>query len=133
MANTSIEAHFQRLKHLLELEADAEKQEALREIKGRSGEAAVAAGTSLQHLVIRDEETGLGGRVMVTLGNRNQTLELPWTRMGVGSPVLLSEEGVKEAGEGWRGVVSRVSRANIQVAFAEVPETEAKRPAFRLG
>lgn len=132
MANTTIEAHFQRLKHLLELEAEAEKQEALREIKGRSGEAAVAAGTSLQHLVIRDEETGLGGRVMLTLGNRNQTLELPWTRLGVGSPVLFSEEVVKEVGEGWRGVVSRVSRANIQVAIAEYPETEAERPTFRL-
>ena len=132
MANTTIEAHFQRLKHLLELEAEAEKLEALREIKGQSGEAAVAAGTSLQHLVIRDEEAGLGGRVMVTLGSRNQTLELPWTRMGVGLPVLLSEEGVKEAGDGWRGVVSSVSRENIQVAFAEYPESESERPTFRL-
>lgn len=132
MANPSIDEHFQRLSHLLELEAEAEKQEALRDMEGRSPAAAVASGSTLINLVIRDEEAGLGGRILITFGMRNQTLDLPWTRLGTGTPVILSEEGVKSETPGWRGVVSRASRNSLQVAFSEPPESESERPTFRL-
>lgn len=122
--------HFQQLIRLLELEAEAEKQEALREMQRRSPTAAEAAGGTLTNLVIRDEDAGLGGRILLTLGKRNQTLALPWTRLGPGAPVILSEEGV--AGDGWRGIVSRVQRESIQVAFSGWPESEGERPTFRL-
>ena len=92
-------------------------------------------GYSLIHLAIREEAAGLGGRVLLTLEKRNQTLDLPWTRLGVGTPVLLSEEGTHTPGEaaaGWRGVVSRLQRDAIQVAFVQWPEPEAERPTFRL-
>ncbi len=122
--------HFQKLIQLLDLEAEAEKQQALREMQRRSPASAEAAGGTLTNLVIRDEDAGLGGRILLTLGKRNQTLALPWTRLGPGAPVILSEEGV--SGEGWRGIVSRVQRESIQVAFSAWPETESERPSFRL-
>jgi len=127
--------HFQRLLRLLELESEAEKEAALREAQQRSPAAAEAAGHSLIHLVIREEGAGLGGRVLLTLEKRNQTLALPWSRLGVGTPVLLSEEGVQTSGEAapsWRGVVSRLNRHSIEVALAQWPEPEADRPTFRL-
>ena len=40
MTNTTINQHFQRLIRLLELEAEAEKQEALRDMQRRSPAAA---------------------------------------------------------------------------------------------
>lgn len=127
-----IEEYFQRLTRLMELEAEAEKQEALREIQRLSPAGAETAGSSLINLVIRDEDAGLGGRILLTFGKRNQSLSLPWTRLGTGSPVILSEEGTAHSEEGWRGVVSRIHRDTIQVAFSQWPEPESERPTFRL-
>jgi superfamily I DNA and/or RNA helicase len=132
MPNTTVNAHFQRLIRLLELEAEAEKQEALRDMQRRSPAAAESSGSTLIHLVIRDEEAGLGGHILLTLGKRNQTLALPWTRLGTGTPVILSEEGRQSSDESWRGVVSRLSKDSLQVAFSQWPEPESERPSFRL-
>jgi len=127
--------HFQRLLRLLELESAAEKQAALHDAQRRSPAEAEAAGVSLIQLVIREEGAGLGGRVLLTLEKRNQTLPLPWTRLRVGTPVLLSEEGAAAGNAeaaSWRGVVSRLNRQSIQVALDQWPEPEAERPTFRL-
>ncbi|MEA4909189.1 MAG: AAA domain-containing protein [Anaerolineaceae bacterium] len=124
-----LEDHFQRLMRLLDLEAEAEKQEALRRVARGGGEA---AGASLAHLVIREQDAGLGGHVLLTLGLRNRSLSLPWTQLRPGSPVLLSVEGDGRATDGWRGVVSRLQGGAIQVALSQWPETEAERPTFRL-
>jgi len=132
VTNTTINQHFQRLIRLLELEAEAEKQEALRDMQRRSPVAAEASGSTLIKLIIRDEDAGLGGRILLTLGKRNQNLDLPWTRLGIGTPVILSEEGMQGEADGCRGVVSHVSKDNLQVAFSEWPEFESERPTFRL-
>lgn len=130
MSVSSAANHFQRLTRLLELEAEAEKQEALREMQRKSPAAAEAAGGALTGLVIREEDAGLGGRILLTFAKRNQTLSLPWTRLGPGAPVILSEEGA--SAEGWRGIVTRLQRESIQVAFSGWPEAESERPSFRL-
>jgi superfamily I DNA and/or RNA helicase len=127
-AEISIEKHFQRLTRLLEMEAEAEKQEALETFQRLSPAAAEATGFTLTNLVVRDEDSGFGGRILLTLGKRNQTQSLPWTRLGSGSPVILSEDGAN----GWRGVVTRLNKDSVQVAFAQWPETESERPVFRL-
>ena len=126
--------HFQRLMHLLDLEAEAEKQETLRSLEKLSPAEAEAAGDSLIQLVIREENAGLGGRILLTFGKRNENLHLPWSRIGIGSPVILSEEGLAHHAEsaGWRGIVSRMNRDSVQVAFTQEPETESERPTFRL-
>jgi ATP-dependent RNA/DNA helicase IGHMBP2 len=130
-----VKDHFQRLKHLLDLEAEAEKQETLRLLQRRSPAEAEASGNSLINLVIRDESAGLGGRFLLSLSKRSHNQPLPWTRLGVGSPVILSEEGLetgKTSAQGWRGVVSQVSRDSIQIAFQDWPEPQAENPVFRL-
>ncbi len=133
IANISPDVHFPRLIRLLELEAEAEKQAVLQDMQHRSPVAAEASGTTLLNLVIRDEAAGLGGRILLTLAKRNQSLQLPWNRLGNGSPVILSEENQPDSETGgWRGVVSRSSRDSIQVAFSQWPETEAEHPTFRL-
>ncbi|MCB0100966.1 MAG: AAA family ATPase [Anaerolineales bacterium] len=127
--------HFDKLAHFLDLEAEAEKQESLRERTRLTPAEAEASGNSLIQLVIREEDAGLGGRFLVTFGKRNQTLPLPWTRLGVGSPVLVSEErgGAASSEENvWRGIVSSVRKDSIQVAFNQLIETESERPTFRI-
>jgi len=123
--------HFRRLAALMASEANAENEQLQQQMQRLAPAAAEATGNSLIGLTIRDEVAGLGGRVLVTLGKRNQQLELPWTRLRVGSPVQLSEENLTTA-LGWRGVVSQLRRENIQVALQQWPEAQSDRPTFRL-
>jgi len=131
--NARPEEHFTRLMRLLDLEAEAEKLEAIRSLEKLSPAEAEASGSSLINLVIREEDSGLGGKILLTFGKRNENLHLPWSRIGLGSPVILSEEqtNLKDI-PSWRGIVSRSNKDTIQVAFTQWPETEADRPTFRL-
>src|SRR5437868_13309967 len=85
--------HFDRLAKLLELEAAAEAEQLAQQARQRTGPAAERSGNCLVKLVIRDEQPAFGGRVVVTLAKRDQTQSLPWNRLSVGTPVLLTEEG----------------------------------------
>ncbi len=136
--NSPVDQHFQHLARLIQLEAEAEKQEDLRAMQRHVSAGAEASGNSLVNLVIRDQDAGLGGSILLTLAKRNQNLSLPWTRLGSGTPVIFSAESPNAADQaaGWRGIVSRLQRDSIQVAFAEWPEdgllAESERPTFRL-
>lgn len=131
---TSPTEYFGNLSLLLDLEAEAEKREATRERTKLTPAAAEATGFSIVNLVIREQGYGLGGYFLLGLGKRNETLPLPWTRLGVGSPVILSEETRSSSDEenGWRGVVSAVRRDAIQIAVNQFIETESDRPTFRI-
>lgn len=139
-ANSHPEDHFQRLQRLLDLEAEAEKLEMLRAMQRASPAAAEASGSSLIELVLIEQDAGMGGRVLLTLGKRGQgptgqNTPLPWTRLRTGSPVILSEvekERPRDLAEGWRGVVSRLSQNSIQVAFSDWPELSSDRTLLRL-
>jgi ATP-dependent RNA/DNA helicase IGHMBP2 len=127
------EDHFQRLARLLDLEAEAEKQETIRSLEKLSPAEAEASGSSLINLVIREEDAGLGGKILLTFGKRNENLNLPYSRIGNGSPVILSEEGLHDKdAPSWRGIVSRAHKDVIQVAFTQWPESDSDRPTFRL-
>ncbi|MGB0388952.1 MAG: AAA domain-containing protein [Ardenticatenaceae bacterium] len=127
--NEAEEDHFQRLLRLLELEAQAEEAQTQEKMARYSAVEAERRGNTLIGLTIRDESGGLGGRVLVTLGKRNQKEPLPWTRLGVGTPVLLSQEGRKRT---WAGVVSQRREYTIQVALSQWPEAGSDRATFRL-
>ena len=126
------EDHFQRLARLLDLEAEAEKAQLLADMqRAGSDETAERTGQTLIQLVIIDEYGGLGGRILVTLAKRSQNQPLPWHRLEVGTPIILTEES-SGGDAAWRGVVSQRDRQTIQVALNAWPETETSRPTFRL-
>jgi hypothetical protein len=58
----TIYQHFHHLSRLLELETEAEKQEALRDLQHRSPAAAETSGSILINLVIREEAAGRAAR-----------------------------------------------------------------------
>ncbi len=123
--------HFGHLLRLMQIEAQAEAQQ-MRERRQRfSGADAEQTGQTLVGLVSRGEDAGLGGRVLLTLGKRNRTQPLPWTRLRVGTPVLLNEEDVTD-GPSWRGVVSQQRADSIQVAFEKWPELSDDKATLRL-
>jgi superfamily I DNA and/or RNA helicase len=122
---------FQRLMRLLDLEAAAEAEQVAARLQRRSGAAAEQAGDCLVDLAILEDSAGLGGRVILTLGKRNRTQALPWTRLEVGSPVLLSgEDG--PAGPGWRGVVCERGPRFLRVALNDLPEEGRDSPTYRV-
>lgn len=123
------EDHFQRLMRLLRLEAEAEEQRMLEYRQQHSGAEVERTGLGLVNLVIRAEDAGLGGRILITLGKRQPQQPLPWNRLTLGTPVLLSEESDTKAAS-WRGVVSHQTKTAIQVALSDWPDTD--NPTFRL-
>ncbi len=100
-----VDEFFNRLLRLMEVEAQAEAEQAALARERLTPAQAESAGNALVDLAVDDISAGLGGRLLVTLLKRNRTLELPWTRIGTGSPVLLSLHG-GNAGNG-RGTARR--------------------------
>jgi ATP-dependent RNA/DNA helicase IGHMBP2 len=111
--------HFQRFARLLDLENRAEAQRAVERRRRLKPAEAEKSGLSLIDLIIVDEEAGLGGRYLIRFAKRGRG-ELPWTRLDVGSPVLLSP--MEAAGGPWRGVVSKRLPLTLQVALDYLPD-----------
>jgi superfamily I DNA and/or RNA helicase len=115
------EDHFQRLMRLLDLEAQAEAEQARARAERLTPAEAEQLGDCLVNLVIAEENSGLGGRCLLTLVKRQRSIPLPWTRLQVGSPVLVGPEN-DPAHSGWRGVVCERGEQSLCVALAEPPE-----------
>ncbi len=124
------EDHFQRLRRLLDLESGAEAQRAAEQARRLAPPEAQKTGNTLVDLVVTDEQAGLGGRYLVQLGRRGHA-PLPWTRLGVGSPVVLSPNAAKVE-QSHRGVVCERSEESIGVALDRLPEDLADCQAWRL-
>lgn len=114
----SQDKYFQQLRRWIDLESDAERARMVERRKRRSAADAEKRGESILDLVISDHTTGLGGRFLINFIKRNRSLQLPWTRLRVGSPVLASPDREDE-GEVLSGVVSAKSSHSIQVAFED--------------
>jgi superfamily I DNA and/or RNA helicase len=124
-------AHFVHLVRLLELESAAEARQLAEQAQRQSGPQAERSGNCLVKLVVRDEAPAFGGRVVLSLGKRDLAELLPWNRLSIGTPVLLTEENVARQ-RGWRGIVCRRDTSAIDVALPQSPEPERDRPTFRL-
>ncbi len=118
--------HFAQLRTWIDMESEAERQRMAERRKRRNAADAERRGETLLDLAIIDHDTGLGGRFLVTFAKRNRTLSLPWNRLRVGSPVLLSPDGTDE-GDTVKGVVSSKTQQSIQVAFEDWPDGQRFR------
>ncbi len=125
----SAAAHFDRLKALLALEAQAEAER----IKSLSGSVAEKSGYALCGLLVRDERPAVGGRIKYMFGKRHLA-PLPFCRLQTGSPIVMTEERL--AGQPdqphFRGIVAGRDRDTIEVVFDEAPEFEAEHPIVRV-
>jgi ATP-dependent RNA/DNA helicase IGHMBP2 len=125
------EDHFQRLARLLELESEEESRQAAELARRFSGAAAERTGNSIVDLVLADEDTGLGGRYLIQLVKRRRS-PLPWTRLDVGAPVVLSPEVARNTPPGWRGVVYQRDEQSVRVALPGMLDELADYETFRL-
>ena len=123
--------HFTHFSRLLDLEAAAEARQLAEQVRKRTGPEAERGGNCLVKLVMRDETPAFGGRALVTLGKRDLSQPLPWNRLGVGTPIVLTEENV-ESQAGWRGLVARRDVQSLDIVLPQSPEPQQDRPTFRL-
>lgn len=125
------ENHFDRLLRLLDLEAAAEAEQLRVRAQRMSPTEAERTGNSLVEMALTDETAGLGGRWLMTFCKRNRTLRLPWTRLNVGSPVVVTPR-VDGNVPILRGVVSQRDERTIQVALAAPPEFDEEVDDWRI-
>ncbi|MFT7585132.1 MAG: ATP-dependent RNA/DNA helicase IGHMBP2 [Cellvibrionaceae bacterium] len=122
--------HFDKLLHWLALEATAETNVHQRNLNTGNR---LALEKSIRNLAIRSEDVGLGGKLLVTLGARNEARPLPWSRLTSGIPVILSEETPEKKGSLpaiWRGLISRINKESVEIALNRLPESDS--PTFRI-
>ena len=112
--------HLSRLSRLLDLEAQAEQEEARRRCQSDTG---TDDGSTLTALHLREAEFGLGGRLLLTLGRKNRGERLPPSRLQSGSPVLLNQTNVNRRLPSYRGVVFDRDAVTIGVAI-DPPDDE---------
>ena len=111
----SVESYFDQFYRWLDLESAAEAQELAQRRQSRSRKSAEQGGEALLDLAIQDHRSGLGGRHLLTFVKRNRTLKLPWNRLRVGSPVVVTSLDDADASP-QSGVVSARKVDSIQVA-----------------
>lgn len=123
--------HFGRLSDLLDVEAKAEQEEARRRAQAEEG-SAVGDGSTLTKLVLRDSEFGLGGRLLLTFGRKSPGEPLPPSRLGPGSPVVLSQTNVNRRMPSYRGVIYDRGTATIGVAIDPPDDDLSDEAVWRL-
>ncbi len=107
----------------MESKAEILRMEERRKIQNTSD--AEKSGETILDLVVTDHVHGLGGHQLVTFMRRNETLSMPWHRLRVGSPVVVSP--YREPGKSESGVVSRKKHDSIQVALDRWPNADRYR------
>ena len=113
--------HFQQLLRWLALEAEAEKSQSRQ----------TAVQEAYTRLILRSQDVGLGGRTLLQFSPRNEQADLPWSQLSVGSPVLLMAESSEANLPSWRGIISRLTRRTVEVAFNQPPDPD-NATTFRL-
>jgi superfamily I DNA and/or RNA helicase len=124
------DGYFERLTRLLDLEAQAEAEQARSRLERLSSVDAEKTGQCLVDLVITDESSGLGGRCLLTLTKRNRSAALPMNRLQVGTPIVVSPEKSRR-GAGQRGIVCERNEHFLRVAVGEPPD-EDEGTTFRV-
>ena len=107
----------------MESKAEIQRMEERRRIQDTAD--AEKSGETILDLVVSDYVTGLGGHQLVTFKRRNETLSMPWHRLRVGSPVLVSP--FREEGKSDTGVISGRKHDSIEVALNRCPEAQRLR------
>ena len=107
------------------MESEAERLRMTERRRRRGSGDVEKSGETLIDLVIADRKMGVGGRYIINFAKRSVGRPLPWNRLRIGSPVMVSDE----TGEGGylSGVVSGRSQTSIDVSIDQWPEGEIFR------
>ena len=127
LSSPETETHFVDMAQWLAMESQAEIERlAERRRLQQSTADAEKSGETILDLVISDFVNGLAGQQLITFRKRSANDPMPWHRLKVGSPVVVSDSKSNN-GKADTGVVSRKNRDTIQVSLGCYPEGESFR------
>lgn len=124
--------HFEQLGRWLDLEQRAEAEEAA---EWQRTAADTDSSTGLANLIVRKEDSALGGYVALTLGRRNAMQALPATQLSVGTPIRLKATDADAGGAtsaDRRGIVTRVTKTEIEVAISRPLSPDQEGSSLRI-
>ncbi|QEG24191.1 AAA domain-containing protein [Mariniblastus fucicola] len=126
LPSVEIESHFVNMVECIALESKAEVARMAERRKRTGAENVERSGETIVDLVIQDHKNGLGGRHLVQFCRRNRNRPMPWHKLKVGSPVVVSNFG-DDGGESLSGVVSSRRNDSIEVALDRWPDGKVFR------
>lgn len=115
------ESHFVQMTQWLAMESAAEIQQMADRRKRMKLKDPERGGETIVDLSISDHRAGLGGRTRVTFVKRKQSHAMPWHKLRVGSPVVVSRYR-DDDGHSETGVVSKRTQDSLEVALNRWPE-----------
>ena len=121
-----IEKHFVDMASWLAMESTAEIARMEERRKQQNSSDAERGGETILDLVIADHRPGLGGSQLITFMRRNETIKMPWHRLKVGSPVVVSQFDSRSSGSD-TGVVSAKKFDRIEVSLHHRPDGDCFR------
>ncbi|MEM7332190.1 MAG: AAA domain-containing protein [Chloroflexota bacterium] len=87
---------------------------------------------SLSQLVVKSEDVTLGGRILLRLAPKNEQKSLPWSKLSVGTPIVLSAPTVS-ADDYQRGVISQMRRSFVEIVINQaLHEALADQPTLTI-
>ena len=119
------EKHFVDMACWLAMESQAEVERMEERRRKQNERDAEKSGETVLDLVVTDYEMGLGGHKLVTFKRRSPSKPMPWHRLRVGSPVVVSPFPI--SGQSESGVVSQKRSDSIQVAMNRWPDADVFR------
>lgn len=119
------EKHFVDMATWLAMESQAEVQRMEERRRQQNKKDAEKSGETVLDLVVEDHVMGLGGHKLVTFKRRSPNKPMPWHRLRVGSPVVVSAFPIE--GNSEPGVVSQKQSDSIQVAMNRWPDANVFR------
>ena len=112
---------FTRMAEWLALESEAEVERMTERRKLLDTKHAERGGESILDLSMVDHTKGLGDRYLITFARRKRERPMPWHRLSVGSPVVVSNFA-DDRGDSLTGVVSQRRPDSLQVALDHWPD-----------
>lgn len=115
------ESHFVQMTQWLAMESKAEVQQMAERRQRMKLKDPEKGGETIVDLSIADHRGGLGGRTLITFKKRKPSHPMPWHRLRVGAPVVVSRYR-DDDGESETAVVSKRTQDSLEVALNRWPE-----------
>lgn len=122
-----VELHFARMVRWLQMESDAEIARLAERKQTQGGGNAEKTGETLLNMIVLDQVAGLGGLQLVTFGRQAKAPPMPWHRLRVGAPVIVSPMDNDHPTASVSGVVSDRRSETLQIAVSRLPEERRLR------
>ena len=115
------ESHFVQMATWLAMESKAEIAQMAERRKRMQTKNPELSGETILDLSIADQRDGMGGRTLVSFVRRKKSKPMPWHRIRVGSPVIVTRFP-EDDGKSEQGVVSKRTHNSLEVALNYCPD-----------